>query len=173
MLGEAVLAVADGLDELVKEMKEEAKSTGSGGAVSLAVAAAKAAGFARELRTAVKASGGDRPAPRQTPGGLLIPGAVREENLDPAVKEALERDREARQRRSALEERSTERQVELVGGPAAEGGMTMAPINPEMPVGGFSRVGDAVYQLRKDGKLHYSNEETLQLKERLAKGQKG
>lgn len=99
-------------------------------------------GFARELRTAVKASEGMLTRP-QNPFEALERKA-KEDRMRKELKAKADR-----------EEGNTPKSVEIVGGPYDD---TWTEVNGSMPVGAYMFVGELRHQLRGDGKLHYAHE---------------
>lgn len=138
-LKQAVVAVA-------AEMEEYA------GGIAEAIVARGILGFARQLRTACLAAGdGSLPAMPDSPGmqdynAWLANAALIKKDAERAARAAEVN------RRAKLEEGLGERLVELVG--AEDGPVTYHAVPPDMPVGAFTQVGDTVYQLHTDGRLH-------------------
>ena len=130
-------------------------------------------GFAAQFRIAVTASG-EGEFPRHRERQVIDPGAdwdgdslsafgqrLREgppPQQAPRMQRAVER--LGGQLRS--EDNVGERMALCVGGPAD--GDTV-PLNPQMPEGAYTVVGGGVYQLRKDGQVHYDEERTQRMKE--------
>ena len=144
-LSEAVLEIAQQM-ELELEGRDE-----------LHVAIVK--GFARQIRSAVKAS--------QSVAQVRAEHTRGWEDHQRSEVQRIKEKLDARVRDSAnLEEAS--RQVVDGRGAICVGGKedgTIAPVDPKMPVGAFVSLGDEVYQYR-EGKLFYHEEMTKKVQEK-------
>ena len=130
-LSEAVLAIAD-------EMEGEIENR-------------LLLSYAKQLRIAVKASGGsDRPAP--------------------AVEDPTIAWKAAARREFAQKGESESRSVEVVGLPGSDDMPTYANIAGDMPFNAKTFVQGCVCILAEDGRLHYSEAETAAIKHQRAGG---
>ena len=145
-LAEAVLEVADAMDEVGKESK---KAGNSGAAVVLM-------SFARELRTAVKASAGTE----AKPSASLAPEFQHLVEIEKARKQVREE-----RMKGVGADASEPRMVEAVGG-GLDG--TMVAVDSGMPVGAKVAPAGQVYVLDSVGRLWYSEEETAKIAGQLA-----
>ena len=154
-LREAMSEVADQMDEFAADLK---KVESGSSVVSNAVA-----GFVRQIRSALKAAGPE-PAPASRIADPMGE-AIRQRELMrlEAAKAEL-----ANQVRLAADGYNS---AEVVGGPMAgtDACPNILPIEPKTPVGAFLPLGNAVYELREDRKLHYHEGQTKRYREHLAK----
>ena len=139
------MSLPDAMLEIAEQMeKASAEMTIREGSLLLA-------GFAREVRIAVRASSpesvGDTPL-----------AEARKQLNDFMRNAASEQARQARSGLSAQE--SSGSLVEVVGGPA---GGDMIEIPPDMPVGAHTVIGGVVYTLNSDRKLEHNDERTVWL----------
>lgn len=143
-LSDAVLEVAKGM---------ETESEGSDPSTSRMIRS-----FVRELRTAVKAAEGVQEASK-----IIIPSQP--DLLTLAKLEEEKRDMRARTR---IQENHGGCMIQLVGG-GSDGTMADGPI-PGSPIDQTRmRVGGEIYVLRKDGCMHYSEEDTAKFRKSKGK----
>ena len=98
-------------------------------------------GYSRQLRSAVKASGGNQPTLNQA--AIIAPEAQHFVEIQKARAEF-------RKSRDVVQE--GERMTECRGGPMAGDHVT---VPGEMPTGAKTAFGEWIYQLGEDGYLHY------------------
>jgi len=156
------MSLRDAVQEVVEEM-ETAPVLAGAGPQTLSM-------YAKLLRMALKASEGERDAVLAAATGVsgiattLVPPvpAFIQDRLE--IEKAKEEFRKSGKRADA-EEGLTGSQTELVGGPAYD---AASPVFIErassMPVGAKMFAHDGVYQLRKDGRLHFCAEDTAHAK---------
>lgn len=158
-LAEAVESVAGAMVEFAKEAEDNTNH------ISLTFAVA-IKGFARELRTAIKAAEGTETTnPIQAQLLAASPEAQHRNMIEKAKAEF--RDKKTQFKKIGQEEESIEesfdgRMVNLVGGNSDN---TMMQVDPQMPEGAKMPVNRQIYVM-KDGALHYSKEETIEWKAR-------
>ena len=170
-LAAAVSLIADVMDKKAIAIRDEDKRLQSWVSELLE-------GFATQLRIAVTASGeGESPNRNHRPGLPRDwefdnpPSPI--EDLDrrlregppqqqPSVRRALDRLGSQLQ----TEDKVGERMALCVDGGPADG--DTVPLNPQMPEGGYVALAGGVYQLRKDGQVHYDEERTQRMKEQGA-----
>ena len=96
-------------------------------------------GFARELKVAVKASENINPPPTQT---LFQSAGAQHRQMIEAAKEEF--------RKGKIKEEREQRMVCAQGGPAND---CLVPVDPNMPVGAFTKIDGATYKLSEYGEL--------------------
>src|SRR3984957_8599296 len=118
--------------------------------------------FARELRTAIKASGTDNGV---AVSGIIAPQFQHEQMIEKAREEFRGKNKDKLQ----AEEGLAERMVEMIVGPDAPA--TLVGIPGDMPVGAKTMIGDRVFVLKEEmvgnqkaQRLHYSEVDTKQVK---------
>lgn len=149
-LREAVLEIADQIDADVKESVEVEGELTTGAALLKSVS--------RQIRSAVKASGGDTQSAVGTPGGIAwIPGES--STLKRQLAQQAERDREEAAHRTRVEEGVASNMALCHNGPMD---LVYVPLPSDMPKGAKTQIEGAVYVLTEDG-LMFSEEETVKL----------
>ena len=134
--------------------------------------------YANQLRIAVTASGeGESPNRNYRPG---LPRDWEFDNPPSPIEELDQRLREGPPRQQPrvqqaldrlggqlnTEDKVGERMALCVGGGPADG--DTVPLNPGMPENAYVAVAGGVYQLRKDGQVHFDEERTNRMKEQGA-----
>lgn len=135
-LSEAVLSVADEMEKLANDRSEVMSET---------ILRSFMRSFAREIRTAVKASGNDNQKGQQN---LISPQLQHVKMIEEARKEFR---KDGAKRLTDFEERTDPKFVQVVGG-SSDG--VLVPVDPTMPINARTCVGGEVYELRDDGMLH-------------------
>lgn len=111
--------------------------------------------YARQLRRAVKAAEGVTPTSTPHPARDPTLDAPRQDTLNKIIARKIEERGRMTEIAEGIVRGPTFR--ELVGG---ESDGTTGPLSPEAPVGAKTVVGIEVYELKEDGKLHFSEVET-------------
>ncbi len=142
-LAEAVEAVAEGMDETIADLSDDPAS-------KTFVRILRS--FARELRTAVKASGGIPNPPQIT----MIPQAQH------AV--MIEQERMKIRAQKAVENRPDDDGPAMALCVGGENDNTTIPCDPTMPVGARTLIGKEVYQKQQNGQLKFDKMATEGMK---------
>jgi|ERR1700738_4384914 len=152
-LAEAVTSIADDMDKEVDDYLA-VDTVDSTTAISGILVLLQS--YAKMLRMAVKASGGD--VMPDIGGGIVTPDGKWH---SPGWKPREEREAIG----ELVDDSGGTAMVELVGCPDDVDGGTMVPINSAMPVGARTVVAGDVYVFQADGKLHWSEEFTKKMRE--------
>lgn len=151
------MSLADAVTEIADQMEEEAadvKNEGPHGSFLCN----SLRGWARQLRTALKASeGAAPPAPVQNP---LLPAPLQH---FAAIEEERRKIREARRKEAVsgdLEGAFEEKLVAIAGTDKEDGVETMIRIPNNMPVGARCPIEGKWFKLKEDNKLHYDEAST-------------
>lgn len=117
--------------------------------------------FARELRTAVKASEGSSLGfgPMNPMAALLTGVGPQTSENNPLIKAAREEFRN-KKRKTEAEEGLAANMIELVEAGTDNSTPTFVEFPNEAPVGAKTEIAGKVYELKEDRKLHFSLEET-------------
>ena len=111
--------------------------------------------FARELRIVVKAAGSEQSKPQESTNDFLM-------------KMQLEEEKREMRNRTRIQENYGGSMVQCVGG-SSDGVMTIGP-PADSPFDLTKTVlGGEVYVFRKDGCMHFSEEETIKFREQFSK----
>lgn len=147
------MPLSDAVLEIAQQMEEELVRLKTDGEPGEAESALR--GFARQLRSAVKASEGALQSMQATstvPGGNAF---IRDAEIV-AQHALLEGAKKAR-----FQEAEGIRYWPVADGPALEGEIPLSvPLPGNAAPGGFALVGKYVYEVRADGKLYYHEEQT-------------
>ena len=138
------MALSDAILDIAKQMEEDIQNSSE--AVQWQVTA-----YIRQLRSAVKAAEG------QNQGiPIIIPNQVNPQEV------LLKHAQREMEQRTILQERAGTSMVQIIGG-SSDGDLT--PIDPNMPINARMPIGSEVYIFR-EGKLHFSEEETQKYRNR-------
>ncbi len=114
--------------------------------------------YIKILRIALKASAVDPDAIRLA-SAPLIPQMSPEAHHRLQIEKAKE---EFRGKSAVMEEALSDKQLELVDGPGYDKACpTYIPMPADMPIGAKTSIEGSIYQLRKDGRLHFLHQEIV------------